>query len=82
MSISACDAKVSMLLSFLLANIKILSCPFFLFHVIFSNCFTIPIVRKKSKALAIPTGVPTTLINKKTDTPPGLVLKTIKDWSL
>ena len=56
-----------MLLSLLLANIKILSCFFFLFLVVLSNFFTILVVREKIKvklALTIPTGAPTTLKQK------------------
>ena len=70
-----------MLLSLLLANIRILSCFFFLFLVIFSNFLTIPVVREKIKvklALAIPTGAPTILVNEQIDTPPVVALKTIK----
>ena len=85
MSINACNTKVSMLLSLLLANIRILSCFFFLFLVIFSNFLTIPVVREKIKvklALAIPTGAPTTLVNEQIDTPPVVALKTIKILSM
>ena len=52
-----------MLLSLLLANIRILSCFFFLFLVMFSNFLIIPVVREKNRvklAPAIPTGAPTT----------------------
>ena len=48
MSINAGDINVSILLSLLLANIRILSCFFFLFLVIFNNFLTIPIVREKN----------------------------------
>ena len=85
MSINACDTNVSILLSLLLANIRILSCFFFLFLVIFSNFLTIPVVREKNKvrlALAIPTGAPRTLVNETIDTPPLVTLKTIKAWSI
>ena len=85
MSINACDIRVSMLLSLLLANIRILSCFFFLFLVIFSNFLTIPVVREKIKvklALAIPTGAPTILVNEQIDTPPVVALKTIKILSM
>ena len=85
MSINACDIRVSMLLSLLLANIKILSCFFFLFLVIFSNFLTIPVVREKIKvklALAIPTGAPIILVNEIIDTPPLVALKTIKILSM
>ena len=85
MSINACDIRVSMLFSLLLANIRILSCFFFLFLVIFSNFLTIPVVREKIKvklALAIPTGAPTILVNEQIDTPPVVALKTIKILSM
>ena len=70
-----------MLLSLLLANIRILSCFLFLFLIIFSNFFIIPVAREKIKvrlALAIPTGAPTILVNKTFDTPPLAAFKTIK----
>ena len=83
MSISACDTKVSMLLSLLLANIRILSCFFFLFLVIFSNVLIIPVVRAKNKVrLAIPSGVLTILVNEVVYTPPLVALKIIKAWSI
>ena len=85
MFINACDTEVSMLVILLLANIKILSCFFFLFLVIFSNFLTIPIVIEKNKvrlALAIPTVAPTILVNKIINTPPLVALKTIKAWSI
>ena len=74
-----------MLLSLLLANIRILSCFFFLLLVIFSNFLNIPVVREKIRvklALAIPTGAPTILVNKIIDTPPVVALKTIKILSM
>ena len=70
-----------MIFHLLLANIKILSCFFFLFLIIFSNFFTIPVVKEKIKvklALAIPTGAPTILVNEIIDTPLPVALKTIK----
>ena len=76
---------MSILLSLLLANIRILSCFFFLFLVIFSNFLTIPVVREKIKvklALAIPTGAPTILVNEIIYTPPVVALKTIKILSI
>ena len=79
MSVSACDTKVSMLLSLLLANIRILSCFFFFFLVIFNNFLTIPVVKEKIKvklALAIPTGAPTSLV-KEMIAPPVVALKII-----
>ena len=74
-----------MLLSLLLANIRILSCFFFLFLVIFSNFLTIPVVREKiyvRLALAIPTGARTILVNEIIDTPLLVALKTIKILSI
>ena len=72
MSVTAGDISVSMLLSLLLANIRILSCFFFLFLVIFNNVLSIPVVIAKNKvklALAIPTGPPIILVNEIIDTP-------------
>ena len=72
---------MSILLSLLLANRRILSCFFFFFLVIFNNFLTIPVVREKVKlklALAIPTGAPIILVNEIIDTPPDVALKTIK----
>ena len=74
-----------MLLSFLLANIRILSCFFFLIVVIFNNFLTIPVVREKNKvrlALAIPTGAPTILVKEIIDTPLIVALKTNKILSI
>ena len=85
MSISVCDTKVSMLLSLLLAYIRISSCFFFLFLVIFSNFLTIAVVKEEIKvklALAIPTGAPAILVNEIIDTPPLVALKTIKTLSM
>ena len=56
-----------MLSSLLLANTRVLSCFFFLLLVMLSNFLIIPVVREKTKvefALAIPTGVPTTLADE------------------
>ena len=61
-----------MLLSLLLTSVRILSCFFFLFLVMLSNFFTIPVVKEKIKvklALAIPTGAPTMLVKEMIDTP-------------
>ena len=85
MSISVCDTKVSILLSLLLANMRILSCFYFLLLVMLSNFLIIPAVKEKFKVkllLAIATGAPTTLINEMTDNPPVAVLKTIKILSM
>ena len=74
-----------MLLSLLLANIRVLSCFFFLFLVIFNNFLTIPVVKEKIKvrlALAIPTGSPITLVNEIIDIPLLVALKTIKIVSI
>ena len=69
-----------MLLSLLLASVRILSCFFFFsFLVIFSNFLTIPVAREKNKvrlALAVPTGAPTILVNEIIDTPLLVALKT------
>ena len=68
-----------MLLSLLLANIRTLSCFFFL--VIFNNFLVIPVDREKIKVkltFAIPTGAPTILVNEQIDTLPVAALKTIK----
>ena len=77
---------MSILLSLLLANIRILSCFLFLFFlVIFNNFFTISVVKEKIKvkiALAIPTGAPIILVNEISDTPPVVALKAIKILSI
>ena len=81
MSINAWDINVSMLLSLLLANIRILSCFFFFFLVMFSNFLTIPVVREKNKVrlpLAIPIGAPTLVVNEIIDTAPLID----KAWSI
>ena len=59
---SASGTKVSMLLSLLLANTRMLA----------------KIKIKVKLALPIPTGAPTTLVNEMIDTPPVVALKTIK----
>ena len=85
MSINAWDINFSLLLSLLLANIRVSSCFLFLFLVLFSNFLTIHVIREKNKvklALAIPTGAPTILVNKIIDTPLLLALKTIKTLSI
>ena len=78
MSISAYDINVSMLLSLLLASIRILSCFIFFFLAIFNNFLVIPVVREKIKvklALAILTGATAILVNKIIDTPLLVALK-------
>ena len=85
MSISACDTKILMLLSLLLASIRMLSYFFFLFLVMLSNFLIIPAVKEKTKvklALAIPTGALTMLVKQVIDTPTVVALKTIKILSM
>ena len=85
LSVNAWDFKVSMLSSFLLANIRILLFFFFLFLVMLNNFFVILVVREKMKvelALAIPAGAPTTLANEMIQTPLLVALKTIKILSV
>ena len=85
MPISACDTKVSKLLSLLLANIRILSCFFFLLLVMLSNFLIIPVFREKIKVKLAPaaqTGAPTTITEEIIQTPPRLALKTIKTLSI
>ena len=85
MSINACDTKVSMLLSLLLASIRILSCFFLFFLIVLNNFLVIPVVREKIKvklAFAIPTGAQTIPVNEQIDTPPIVALKTIKILSM
>ena len=58
---------------------------FLFFLAMLSNLLTIPVVREKIKvklALAVPTGVPTTLVNKIIDAPPLVALKEIKTLSM
>ena len=79
MSINACDTKVSMLLSLLLANIRIFSSFSLFFLFILSNFLTIPIIREKNKvrlSLAIPAGAPIILLSEIIYTPPLAALKT------
>ena len=74
-----------MLPSLLSANIRILSCFFFLFLVILSNFLIIPVDREKIKvklALAILTGAPTTLADEIIQTPLLAELKAIKILSV
>ena len=74
-----------MLLSLVLAKIKILSCFFFLFLVIFNNFLTIPVVKEKIKvrlALAIRTGAPIIIVSEIIDTLLLGSLKTIKVLSI
>ena len=84
-SFNAGDINDSMLLSLLLDNIRILSCFFFLFLVIFSNFLMIPVVIEKIKVthvLAIPADAPIILVNEIIDIPLLVTLKTIKILSM
>ena len=72
-----------MISSLLLANIRILSCYFFLFLIMLSNFLII--LREKIKAklvLDIPTVAPTTLADEMIQTPLLFALKTIKTLSM
>ena len=71
MSFSVWDTKVLMPSSFLLANIRILSCLFFFFLV-----FTEKI--KVKLELAIPASAPTALADEMVQTPLLVALKTFK----
>ena len=77
MSINAFNTKVSILLSLLLVNIRIFSCSFFLFLVLFSNFLTIPVLREKNK-VKLAVAAPTILVKEIIDTPPLVALKKIK----
>ena len=80
-SFNAWDVNDSMLLSLVLANLRILSCFAFLFLVIFCNFLTISVVIEKIKvkfALTIPTDAPIIFVNEIIDTPLLVTLKTIK----
>ena len=79
------DIKFSMLLSLLLANIRILSCFFFLFFAMLCNFLIITVVRQKNKvklASDIPTSALTTLTDEMIQTQPLTALKTIKILSM
>ena len=85
MSINGWYINVSILLSLLLANIRVLPSFFFFFLVIFNNFFITPVDREKVKvklALAIPTGPPSIVVNEIIDTPPVAARKTIKILSM
>ena len=76
---------MSILLSLLLANKRILSCFLFFFLVIFNNFLTITVVRERIKvklALDIPTGAPIILVNEIIDTALLVALKIIKILSI
>ena len=82
--ISASDILLSMLFNFLLANITILLCFFFLSLVVFNNFFTIPVEIENARlklALAIPTGAPITVANDAIEMLLLVADNTIKDLS-
>ena len=84
MSFSACEIKLLMLSSLLLAIIKILSC-FFLFLIVLNNFFVIPVAKDKIKvklAPAIPIGAPTTLADKIIQTRPLVAERTMNTLSM
>ena len=80
-SINGLDIKVSVLFNLLLASITILLCFFFFFLVTFNNFLIIPVVKENIKAklaLAIPAGIPITLVKEMILIPPFVADKTIK----
>ena len=73
-----------MLINLLLANIRILSCSFFLFLVILGSFFIITVVKEKVKvklASVISIRAPKTLTQEIRQTPPLIAIKTIKTLS-
>ena len=73
-----------MLFNLLLANITILLCFFFLFHVVLNSFFTIPVKIENERlklALVIPTGAPITVANDAMVKLPIVTDKTINDLS-
>ena len=85
MSINAWDTKVSMLSSLLLANIRILSCFFFLFFVMLNNFLIIPSVREKIQvklAFGILAGASKMFADEMIQTLIPVALKTIKTLSM
>ena len=73
-----------MLFNLLLANITILLCFFFLFHVVLNSFFTIPVKIENERlklALVIPTGAPITVANDAMVKLPVVTDKTINDLS-
>ena len=85
MSISACEIRFSMLFSLLLAIIKILSCFFFLFLVVFNNFLAIALAKDEIKvklAPAIPVGAPATLADDIIQTPPLVGERTVNTLSM
>ena len=75
---------LSILFNLLLANITILLCFFFLFHVVLNSFFTIPVKIENERlklALVIPTGAPITVANDVMVKLPVVTDKTINDLS-
>ena len=75
---------LSILFNLLLANITILLCFFFLFHVVLNSFFTIPVKignERLKLALVIPTGAPITVANDAMVKLPVVTDKTINDLS-
>ena len=73
-----------MLFNLLLANITILLCFFFLFHVVLNSFFTNPVKIENERpklALVIPTGAPITVANDAMVKLPVVTDKTINDLS-
>ena len=73
-----------MLFNLLLANVTILLCFFFLFHVVLNSFFTIPVKIENERlklALVIPTGAPITVANDAMVKLPVVTDKTINDLS-
>ena len=74
-----------MLFNLFLANIRILSCFFYLFLVTLSNFLIIPVVKENTKvklALAIVAGAPITVVKEIIDNPPLYADKIIKILSM
>ena len=74
-----------MILRLLLVNIRILTCFSFLFLVILSNFFIIPVVKEKIRvkhAPAITIGAPPTITEEIIQTPSLLAGRTIKMLSM
>ena len=71
-----------MLFNLLLANITILLCFFFLFHIVFNSFLMIPVEIENAilkPALTIPTGAPITDAKDAIETLPIVTDKTIND---
>ena len=85
MSISAWDTKFSMLLSLLLASIRISSGFFFLFLVVLNNFLIIPVAKENTivnPGLAILTEALTIVAWETIQTPPVVAERRIKILSI